>query len=43
MDLDVVVADNINKIFTHKPGQWLICRDFTRAMRLIGKNLIAVL
>ena len=33
MDLDVVVADNINKIFTHKPGQWLICRDFTRAMR----------
>ena len=33
MDPDVVVADNIDKIFTHKSGQWLICRDFTRAMR----------
>ena len=42
MDLDVVVAENIDKIFTHKLGQWLICRDFTRAMRPIGKDLTAV-
>ena len=33
MDLDVVLANNIDKLFTYKPGAWLICRDFTRSMR----------
>jgi hypothetical protein len=29
-DLDVVVFRNIDNLFTHKPGQFLICRDFNR-------------
>jgi len=33
MDLDVVIAGNIDKLFTHSPYQWFIIRDFTRAMR----------
>lgn len=33
MDLDVVVANNIDNLFAYKPGAWLICRDFTRAVR----------
>jgi len=33
MDLDVVVASNIDKLFTYSPGQWCTVRDFTRAMR----------
>ena len=33
LDLDVVIADNFDRIFSYKPGQWLICRYFTRAMR----------
>jgi hypothetical protein len=33
MDLDVVIAGNIDKLFTHSPGHWFIIRDFTRAMR----------
>lgn len=33
MDLDVVLSSNIDKLFTYKPGKWLIIRDFTRAMR----------
>jgi len=33
MDLDVVIAGNIDKLFTHSPDQWFIIRDFTRALR----------
>jgi len=33
MDLDVVIAGSIDKLFTHSPYQWFIIRDFTRAMR----------
>lgn len=33
MDLDVVIAGSIDKLFTHSPRQWFIIRDFTRAMR----------
>ena len=33
MDLDVVVASNIDKLFTYQPGTWCTVRDFTRVMR----------
>lgn len=33
MDLDVVVASNIDKLFTYQPNHWCTIRDFTRAMR----------
>jgi len=33
MDLDVVIAGNIDKLFTYQPEQWCTIRDFTRAMR----------
>ena len=33
MDLDVVIASNIDKLFTYSPQHWFIIRDFTRAMR----------
>lgn len=33
MDLDVVIANNIDQLFTYKPGKWCTIRDFTRAMR----------
>lgn len=33
LDLDVVIADNIDKLFTYSPGHWCTIRDFTRAMR----------
>jgi hypothetical protein len=33
MDLDVVIAGNINKLFTYQPSHWCTIRDFTRAMR----------
>lgn len=33
MDLDVVIANNIDKLFTYKPGEWLIIRDFLRSQR----------
>ena len=32
-DLDVVIASNIDKLFTYAPGHWCTIRDFTRAMR----------
>lgn len=32
-DLDVVVASNIDKLFTYQPNNWCTIRDFTRAMR----------
>jgi len=33
MDLDVVIAGNIDKLFTYSPPNWFIIRDFTRALR----------
>ena len=33
MDLDVVIASNIDKLFTYQPDHWCTIRDFTRAMR----------
>lgn len=33
MDLDVVIASNIDKLFTYGKGHWCTIRDFTRAMR----------
>ena len=33
MDLDVVLASNIDKLFTWQPGHWCTIRDFTRSMR----------
>lgn len=33
MDLDVVIAGNIDKLFTYQPNHWCTIRDFTRAMR----------
>lgn len=33
MDLDVVIADNIDKLFTYRPERWCVIRDFTRSMR----------
>jgi hypothetical protein len=33
LDLDVVIASNIDKLFTYQPNSWCTVRDFTRAMR----------
>ena len=33
MDLDVVIANNIDKLITWQPNQWCTIRDFTRVMR----------
>lgn len=33
MDLDVVIANNIDKLFTYSPDDWCTVRDFTRVMR----------
>jgi hypothetical protein len=33
MDLDVVIASNIDKLFTWQLDRWCTIRDFTRAMR----------
>ena len=33
MDLDVVIASNIDKLFTYSPNHWCVIRDFTRHMR----------
>ena len=33
MDLDVVIAGNIDKLITFQPNHWCTVRDFTRAMR----------
>jgi hypothetical protein len=30
LDLDMIIFDNIDKLFTHKPGEFLIIRDFNR-------------
>ena len=38
MDLDVVIANNIDKLFTYQPGRWLAIRDFTRVMRPTWKK-----
>ena len=33
LDLDVVVFENINKLFTFQPDKFVICRDFNRSIR----------
>ena len=33
MDLDIVIANNIDRLFEFQPGYWMTCRDFTRVMR----------
>lgn len=33
LDLDVVIASNIDKLFTYQPNNWCTIRDFTRVMR----------
>jgi len=33
MDLDVVIAGNIDKLFQYELQRWCVIRDFTRAMR----------
>ena len=33
MDLDVVISNNIDKLFTWEPKKWCTIRDFTRIMR----------
>jgi len=33
IDLDVVIASNIDKLFTYQPNNWCTIRDFTRIMR----------
>lgn len=33
MDLDVVIANNIDHLFTYYPDSWCTIRDFTRKMR----------
>ena len=33
LDLDVIVFNNINKLFKHDPDKFLICRDFNRSIR----------
>ena len=33
MDLDVVIANNIDRLFQFQPGHWCTIRDFTRCMR----------
>jgi hypothetical protein len=33
MDLDVVIADNIDKLWTYETKNWCVIRDFTRAQR----------
>lgn len=33
MDLDIVIANNIDHLFLHEPNNWCTIRDFTRKMR----------
>lgn len=33
LDLDVVIASNIDKLFSYQPNHWCVVRDFTRVMR----------
>jgi len=33
MDLDVVIAGPLDKLFTYREGEWCVIRDFTRAMQ----------
>jgi len=33
LDLDVIVFNNINKLFKYEPDKFLICRDFNRSIR----------
>lgn len=33
IDLDVVIAGNLDKLFTWEPDRWCVIRDFTKVMR----------
>jgi len=33
LDLDIVISDNIDRLFVYSPNNWCIIRDFTRSMR----------
>lgn len=33
MDLDIVIAGSIDKLFTYEPSRWCTIRDFTRTVR----------
>lgn len=33
IDLDVVISGQLDKLFTYRPGEWCVIRDFTRAMQ----------
>ena len=33
IDLDVIIFKNIDKLFTHKPGEFCVCRDFNRCFQ----------
>jgi len=33
IDLDVIIFQNINKLFSFEPGKFVICRDFNRSIR----------
>ena len=33
IDLDVIIFKNIDRLFTHKPGEFCVCRDFNRCFQ----------
>lgn len=33
LDLDVVIFENIDKLFSYEPNEFVICRDFNRSIR----------
>ena len=39
MDLDVIVFENIDKLFTYEPGRFCIIRDFNRSLRRDWKRM----
>lgn len=38
IDLDVVISNNIDKLFTYQPNHWCVIRDFTRSIRADWKK-----
>ena len=38
LDLDVIVFENIDKLFTYVPGHFCIIRDFNRRMAQLAKK-----
>jgi hypothetical protein len=39
IDLDVIVFKNIDKLFTHNPGVFMVCRDFNRCFQPDWKKM----